>query len=110
MEDTKVQYATVVGCWDTEKCQRAFFKCIYYHLSHNFHLGEKKTISEDGFPNTCVFIISRAKSSLYVRVKYQDESVFAHIITKKACGNWVAKYIKLLLFPGSCHGNFWFHY
>ena len=89
---------TSVGRWSRKRCEKAVGRSIYYRLSYNYILIEATGISEEGFPRTCVFIISRNKSSPYVRIKNKDDTAFAHIVVKKACGSWVPRYV-VSLFP-----------
>jgi len=89
---------TSVGRWSRKRCEKAVGRSIYYRLSYNYILIEATGISEKGFPRTCVFIISRNKSSPYVRIKNKDDTAFAHIVVKKACGSWVPRYV-VSLFP-----------
>lgn len=81
---------TVVGKWSVEEAQECAEASIYHRMSFNFVLIEQHGWKEEIFPRTCVFMITASKSS-YVRVKYKKKAAFAHIVVKRACGNWVPR-------------------
>ena len=93
---------TSVGRWSRKRCEKAVGRSIYYRLSYNYILIEATGISEEGFPRTCVFIISRNKSSPYVRIKNKDDTAFAHIVV-----NFRTSWSAQIIFGSRCILSFW---
>jgi len=62
---------------------------MYYRLSYNFILAEMTGLSEEGFPRTCVFLISASRKQTHLKIKYKGQEAYGHIVMKKACGDWV---------------------